>query len=160
MVVDIPVQGGHDIRCRRSAGGLFELDRVERVRVRLGDDSDARPARVPEQCDARSRRLERTAEQSVGPKGRAQGSGVVPQFADLRGSFVDEREGVAEHFDRSRLKQRVVAAFGKQRCQRVGADVVTPEIQVDPSGVASAHFESVNGGECLLGNEIPGKRRG
>ena len=61
VVVDVAVERGDDVGRGRRA----ELLLVERVRVRLGDDADARPPRVPEHDGLGGVGVEREAEQLV-----------------------------------------------------------------------------------------------
>ena len=158
MVVDVAVQRGHDVRWRRTTG-LFEFERVERVRVRLADDANARPAGVAEDRDPRRRRLQRPAEQRIVGQCPAQCRGVVAEFTDLGGSLVHERQTAAGVDDGTGLEQRVGASGGNESCQRLGLDVVAPHEDVETCGIAAAHFESIDRRERLLDREVAAEHR-
>src|SRR5690606_32330126 len=88
VVVDVAVQRGDHVRLDLAA----ELEGLERVRVRLADDADARPARVTEHGDLRGLRRERGTQQVVATDRGPQRGDVVAELADLRGPLVDEAE--------------------------------------------------------------------
>ena len=144
--------------------GALRLVRIQRVGVRLADDADARPARVTDQRGLGSRRRHRPAQERVGSERGPQRRRVVAELTDLRGLLVDERQhrptvGVVRRDDRTVLEERVVAALGDERRERVGIDVVVPDVEVDAGRVATADFEAIDRRERLLGNEVGGHRR-
>jgi hypothetical protein len=158
MVVDVAVQRSDDVR-RTCTTGLFEFERVQRVRVRLADDADARPAGVTEDRDLGRRRLQRSTEQRVGNERPAQCRGVVAQLADLCSCLVDERQTPTRAHDGAGLEERIGPAFGDQRVERCGIDVVAPDEDMEARRVASSHFEAVDRRERLLDGEVATQRR-
>ena len=157
MVVDITIQRCHHVG-RLRATWLFEFERVQRVGVGFADDADAGPTRVAEQRHPGPRRLQRPTQQSVGAQCPAQRGGVVAEFADLGGRLVHERQARPGVDDGARLEQRVGAAFGNERGERLGFDVVAPDEHVQAGRVTPAHLEPVDRGERLLHGEVTPER--
>ena len=88
----------------------LEFVAVERVRVRFGDDADARPAGVTEhRCAGVLGDGERPPQQVVvGDRRSQERTRVVAQLADLRGGLVRERDDPVGDPDRARLVHRIV----------------------------------------------------
>ena len=166
VVVDVAVEGRHHVR-RVGAllgAGSLGLVGVERVGVRLTDDADARPPRVSDQRSPRPWRRHGSPEECVGGERRAECCGVVAELADLGRLLVDERQdrpavSVVRGDDRPVLEQRVVAALGDERSERVGVEIVIPDVEVDARRVAAADLEAIDRGERLLRDEVCPHRR-
>ena len=138
-----PFSAAIDVRPRDAVA--VELFLVQRVRVRLGDDADARPARVREHRRLRGVGPQREAQQLVVADLRAQPRGVVAELTDLGRGLVDEREVAVGDAHRARGEQRIGAARRDQpRDRRVGeVEPVAGDEHVQPGGVAAAHLEPV-----------------
>ena len=130
------------------------------MRVGLGDDPDARPARVREHGDARRVGAQREPQQVVGADLGAEARGVVAELADLGRGLVDEREIAVGDAHRARREQRVGgAALEQPRDVGIGEiEIVTGDEHVQAGGVAAAHLEPVERRERDLDRVVAGER--
>ena len=151
VVVDVAVERADDV----GAVGAVELLVVQRVRVGLGDDADARPAGVTEHHDLGGVVGQREVQQRVVADRGAQHRGVVAELPDLGRGLVDERELVAGGAHRARSEQRV----GRPHLDEtpdgrlVEVEPVVAHEEVQPGRVAAAHLEAVDGRERDLHRE-------
>ena len=89
VVVDVAVQHREDER--RRAIDLFAGDGMG---IGLGDDADTRPTGVADDCHPCAGLGEHMTQNVVGHHLASDGTGVVPEFADLGRCFVHERPDV------------------------------------------------------------------
>ena len=104
VVVDVAVECADD---QRRVTRAVRLLVVERVRIRLGDDADARPARVAEDHGVGGVGGDRKVQQLVVADRGAQHRGVVAELADLGRGLVHERERVSRTPHCARREQRI-----------------------------------------------------
>ena len=157
VIVDIAVEHGDHVG---GAARLLELFTVERVTIGFADDPDACPPCMPEHGHARVGLRQREPQQRVCCKGRAQGAGVVAEFADFLGRLVHETEALASDAHRTVLEQWICVAFGEHSSyDRVGnRQSVVPYEQVQAGGVATTHLEAIERRQRLLHGQITGDR--
>ncbi len=141
VVVDIAVQRSRDVLPAVDT----ELLVVQRVRVRLGDDPDARPAGVREHDRGRSVRPQCEPQQLVVRDLLTQARSVVAELSDLGGGLVHEGQMSVGDADRARREQRIGAAqLHEARDRRVvEVEIVTRNEHVQSRGVATADLEPV-----------------
>jgi hypothetical protein len=153
VIVDVTVEGGDEIRRSRRR---LEFLAVHGVRIGFGNDADARPPRVPEHGHPGTLATDEQPQQVVGGNGGTHDARVVAEFADLGGRLVHERPCIRRDAHGTGSEQGIVATIGEKRddARVVVAHAVVPHRHVHARRVASAHFESVECGECLLDGEV------
>ena len=146
VVVDVAVERG-DRRTGRRRPSPSSSSWFSGCAFGLGDDADARPARVREH-----RRLARSRRAARGAAARRRGSaarsarGVVAELTDLGRGLVDEREVAVGDAHRARREQRVGGARRDRARAIVGSARSRPwpaHEHVQAGRVAAAHLEPV-----------------
>ena len=157
VVVDVAVEHGGG---QRHAGAVQLLGGL-RVRVRLGDDADRRPAGVAQDQSLDVVGAQRQVQQLVLGHGGTQGGGVVAQLADLGGRLVDDQQHAVDEPDRAR-RERAVVPLGERTAEDrvVGRDAVAGELHLDAGRVAATDLEAVHRRQGLVEAEQHGEARG
>ncbi len=154
-VVDVAVEHTGDEGVTAPRGPVVLLRR-QRVRVGLGDDPDARPARVAEHQHLGRRCCERLAEEVVALDRGPDRGAVVAELADLRGSLVDEAEMSVGSPGGEVAEERI--GPGTQRGGDAGGggiEPVAPHEHGDAGGVAAPHLEAVERRQRQLDRGVP-----
>ena len=158
---DLELLGGGDVGVvvhiavehRRDEGPLraVELLGALRVGVRLRDDPDRRPTRVPQHQALDPVRRERRLQQVVVAECVAQRGGVVAELADLGRGLVDHDEHVVDEADRARPEAAVPAAGelgGDDGILRI--EPVADQLDLEARRVTAPHLEPVERGQRLV----------
>ena len=95
------------------------------MRVRLGDDADARPSGVREHRSLRGLRPQREVQEVIVANLRAQSRGVVAQLTDLGGGLVDEGQISVRGADGARHEEGIRVALRDQTSDRGIVEVKT-----------------------------------